>query len=138
MIKAKATENALLFLNSSIGSKSQAYKELKLSFYLSSQSEVPIETAKFIAKVQSHMIESIKMNFQSHYKPNLVCNSCKISQCDQSHLLYCSKLIGSNQLISYIPNYEDIFNDDDPEEQCYIAHILMENLKKKKEIEAVK
>ena len=96
MIKSKATENASLFLNSSIGSKSQAYKELKLSFYLSSQSEVPIETAKFIAKVQSHMIESIKKNFQSHYKPDFVCNSCKISQCDQSHLLYCSKSIESN------------------------------------------
>ena len=67
-----------------------------------------------------------------------MCNSCKISQCDQAHLLYCTKLFGSNQLISYIPNYEDIFNDDDPKEQCFIAHILIENLKKKKEIEAEK
>ena len=33
------------------------------------------------------------------------------------HLLYCSKLIGSSELISYIPEYEDIFNDNDPEEQ---------------------
>ena len=42
IIKSKATENALLVLNSSIQRKSQACKELKLSYYLSSQSEVPI------------------------------------------------------------------------------------------------
>ena len=81
------------------------------------------------------MVENIKMNFQGNYKPNFLCNSCKISQCDQAHLLYCKKLIGSNQLISYIPNYKDIFNDEDPNEQCFIADILKENLKRKKEIE---
>ena len=85
IIKSKATENALYFLNSTIGSKSQSYKELKLSHFLSSQSEVPIETAKFIAKVQTHMVENIKMNFQGNFKPNFLCNSCKISQCDQAH-----------------------------------------------------
>ena len=44
------------------------------------------------------------------------------------------KLLGSNQLVTYIPNYEDIFDDDNPEEQYFIANILMANLKKKKEL----
>ena len=81
------------------------------------------------------MIETVKMNFKETYKPDLVCKSCSLSECNQSHLLNCSKLIGSNQLVSYIPEYQDIFNDDDPKEQCYIASLMMENLKKKKEIE---
>ena len=75
------------------------------------------------------------MNFQGNYKPNFLCNSCKLHECNQSHLLYCSSLLGSNQLISYIPDYKDIFNDNDTEEQYFIANIMKQNLRKKKDIE---
>ena len=67
------------------------------------------------------MIETIKTNFKHEYEPNLTCNSCKISECNQSHLIYCNALIGSNQVVTYIPTYEDIFNDDEIEEQNFIA-----------------
>ena len=43
-------------------------------------------------------------------------------------------MIVSNQLVTYIPNYEDLFNDDNIEEMYLIANILMTNLKRKKEI----
>ena len=81
------------------------------------------------------MIEKVKMNYQQEYKPNFICSSCILKECNQSHLLDCEALIGSNQLVTYIPNYEDIFNDDDTDEQYFIARIMMANLKKKKEIE---
>ena len=81
------------------------------------------------------MVETVKMNFQGNFTPNLMCNLCKINECNQSNLLYCKELIGSNEIISYIPNYEDIFNDDDPKEQCFIADIMKVNLKRKKELE---
>ena len=114
-IKQKSTTFTINYLNSKVGSKSKIYKELKMSKFLSAQNEdTPIETAKFIAKTQCHMIETVKMNFKETYKPDLVCKSCSLSECNQSHLLNCSKLIGSNQLVSYIPEYQDIFNDDDP------------------------
>ena len=87
------------------------------NFLSSGDHEIPIETAKFIAKVQAHMVETIKMNFQSNFKNNFICDLCKISVCNQAHLLYCCKLIGSNELVSYIPEYEDIFDDNNPEEQ---------------------
>ena len=93
-----------------------------------------METAKFIAKTQSHMIETVKTNYPGFYKPNLICNACLISECNQPHLLYCQKLIGSNGLITYIPNYEDIFDDSNTEEQCFIANLMMANLKKKKTV----
>ena len=106
---------------------------------MSSNSEnFSVETAKFIAKTQSHMIESIKTNFQGYYKPNLICDSCSTSECNQSHLLYCKSLIGSNELVTYIPDYEDIFDDSNPEEQCFIASVMMANLKRKKLLEANK
>ena len=75
------------------------------------------------------------MNFKHEYEPNFICNSCRNSECNQSHLIYCNALIGSNQLITYIPNYEDIYNDEETEEQTFIAKIMIENLKRKKEIE---
>ena len=97
-----------------------------------------METAKFIAKTQSHMIETVKTNYPGFYKPNLIYNACLTSECNQPHLLYCQKLIGSNELITYIPNYEDIFDDSNTEEQCFIANLMMANLKKKKQLEADK
>ena len=105
------------------------------NFLCPNQEEISIETAKFIAKVQSHMVESVKSNFPGEYFSDNLCNSCKSSECNQPHLIYCKSLIGSNQLITYIPNYEDIFDDDDIKEQIFIANIMIENLKKKKEIE---
>ena len=76
-----------IYLNSDIASKSQNYKELKMSNFLSSQSEVPIETEKFITIIQTHMVESVKMNFQGLHKPYLICQSSKINEC--SNPIYC-------------------------------------------------
>ena len=45
---------------------------------------------------------------------------------------------GKNQLVTYTQTYEDIFDNTSKEEQCSIAEILMENLKRKKEIENIK
>ena len=64
-----------------------------------------------------------------------MCNSCKKNECNQSHLLICPALIGRNQLITNIPNYKDFFDDDIIEEQCFIASILIENLKYKKKLD---
>ena len=89
-MKTKNREITLKYLNSITGSKSRKYTELRMSNYLCSQKEyVPVETAKFIAKILSHMVETVKYNFQEYYKPNLLCNLCLLSECNQSHLLYC-------------------------------------------------
>ena len=134
-IKEKTTNIAISYLNNIVGTKSRTYKKLEMSPYLGQNDKMPIETAKFVAKAQSHKIESIKMNFKHEYKENLICNSCENSECNQAHLMYCKALLGSNKLITYIPNYEDIFVDTNIEEQCFIANILIENLKLKKELE---
>ena len=63
------------------------------------------------------MVEDVRMNFKEKYKPNLVCFSCKLCECNQEHLLECQSLIVSNQLVSYQPDYEDIFDDEDPMDQ---------------------
>ena len=101
-IQNKSIELAIAFLNSNQGRKSQQKEELEMSPYLKSNIEdVSVQTASFIAKIQSHMVENIKLNYKEQYKPNLICDSCKISECDQKHLLECSELIGTKQ-ISFI------------------------------------
>ena len=108
-VKTQTHIHALLYLNSNLGSKSQEHKELKISSFLCPNEYLTIDTAKYIAKIQCHMVETVKANFKQEYLPNLICNSCGRNECNQSHLLYCEALIGSNQLITYIPIYEDIF-----------------------------
>ena len=84
------------------------------------------------------MIKNVKIIVQQKHKPNLLCHSCKKSVWNQSHLMYCPALLGSNQLIIYIPNYEDVFDDNNMEKECFIARIMMETLQHKKEIDIPK
>ena len=101
---------------------------------MTSQNEEPlIETAKLIAKIETNLGETVKM--KKVHKPNFVGKSYNIVECNQSHLLYCSTLIVSNKLISYIPEYQDILYDDDQKEQFYITSLMMKNIQKKQQIE---
>ena len=106
--------------------------------YLTSENEdFNQEIIKFIVKLQCHMVENIKFNFKAKFNDNLGCNICEESPCTQKHLLYCKKLLGCNENVMYIPNYEDIFNNDDVSEQNYIAKLMMENWFKKKKLEDI-
>ena len=108
-VKQKSTNYTINYLNSKVGSKRRNYKELRLFKLLISQNEnTLIETALFIARIQAHMIETVKTKYKEVYKPNSVCKSYNLVECNQFHLLYCSKLIWSNQLVSYIPKYQCI------------------------------
>ena len=77
------------------------------------------------------MVENKNANIKQEYLPNLICNSCKQNLCNQSHLLYCEALIGSNQLINYIPDYKNLFNFNNIKEQYFITSIMTAILMKK-------
>ena len=94
----------VVFFNLNQGSKSHQKECLEMSPYLKSNIyHVPIKTARFIAKVQSYMVENIKHNLKKKYKPNFDCNSCNLGEFDQKHLLECTMLIGINKLV-FIPS----------------------------------
>ena len=61
------------------------------------------------------MVETVRTNFKESYNPDLICKSCHMSECNQAHLIYSAKLIGSNELASYILD-KDILNNDDLKE----------------------
>ena len=50
---------------------------------------------------------------------------------NQRHLLECKYLLGKNKIVSYITDYENLFQGD-VEEQAYISMLLTENLFKLK------
>ena len=45
---------------------------------------------------------------------------------NQRHLLNCQYLLGKSEIISYIPDYNDLFNED-IQEQLYISRVLKDN-----------
>ena len=81
------------------------------------------------------MIENVKSNFKEKYKPNLTCNSCKQSDGNEKNWLECKALLGSTELVTYLPNYEEFFDNDNLKEQVYIAILMIDNLQRKNKLE---
>ena len=68
------------------------------------------------------------LHFRNMYT-STVCEGCKIELLTTRHALECSSLIGSNELVTYIPRYEDLYGKDE-EEQVYIARLIRNNLRR--------
>ena len=72
-------------------------------------------------------LEKKKGNFSWKYE-NHYCVSCKLDiRENNEHLLNCKKLLGNNGIISYIPSYEELF-ENKLDDQVYVSRILRENL----------
>ena len=50
---------------------------------------------------------------------SILCGNCPTIEFNQRHLFECQFLIGKNEIVTYIPKYEDLFIGD-IEEQRYI------------------
>ena len=137
IVKEKTHKITLEYLNSQKGGKTEKFEFLEVSMipYLLPNEDVSIQIAKFIVQIQCRIIREVKCNFRNDHKDNILCNACKISECTNSHLLSCQRLIGGNELLTYIPNYEDIFINN-TKEQAYIASLMFENLRRKKAMES--
>ena len=73
-------------------------------------------------------IEDIDLNINRKWNNEIdTCLNCPQQIMDQRHLLECKYLSGKNEIISYIPTYEDLFTGN-IEDQIYISRILKENL----------
>ena len=53
---------------------------------------------------------------------------------DQKHLLSCKYLLGKNEIVTYIPDYQDLFSED-IDAQVYTSRILKENYTRMKHLE---
>ena len=58
-----------------------------------------------------------------------ICEGCKKEESTTQHTVECQCLVGQNDLITYLPDYRELYKKD-VEEQVYVARILRENLRK--------
>ena len=91
--------------------------------------------AKLIVKIKCRMMEECPMNFKNKYT-EYICNVCKLKDLDQEHLLMCKKLLEINKVMTIVPNYQDVY-EDDVMKLKYIAEVLIENIRNKEAIENI-
>ena len=60
---------------------------------------------------------------------NTLCQGCTLSDSTTEHTLECVRLIGRNEIVTYLPNYHDIYGGDE-DKQVYIARIMKENIRR--------
>ena len=55
------------------------------------------------------------------------CKSCNTQEVEtQIHILFCTNWMGSNELLTYIPDYQELY-EGDLEGQNYVARLLRDN-----------
>ena len=96
------------------------YSVLEKSEYLTPiEHDFSIEEKKWILKSR---IEDIYIP-RKWNNENTICGNCPNIEFNQKHLFECQFLLGKNEIVTYIPKYEDIFIWD-IEDQIYASRIL--------------
>ena len=102
------------------------YDELKMSEYLCpSEINISIDERKWLFKCR---VDDIDVKGNRRWKYNDVsCNSCAKGVPEtQQHILECEYLLGRNEILSYIPEYSELYSGD-LEGQVYVSRLLREN-----------
>ena len=141
IVKCKTKQKALDYLlgkkesrNSDHSKGKQLiYNDMKMAGYLSpSDIDISIDEKKWLLKCTLEDID-LSCNFRWKNK-NIYCNYCFSTEMDQKHLLSCKYLLGKNEIVTYIPDYQDLFSED-IDAQVYTSRILKENYTRMKHLE---
>ena len=114
LIKSKIHEKSFQYLkeaNKKRNGKGREiiYISLIMQPYLSSEDvDVLNIERKTIFQLRTNMYWGAKCNFKNVHT-EMKCSACFKSECTQKHLLECQVLIGKNEIVTYLPTYEDIF-----------------------------
>ena len=134
LIKKKIREQAFLYLIEKVNNrdgkgKEIIYSKLYMQEYLTEEWEnINNCERKLIFQLRTKMHFKVKSHFRNMHI-DTVCDGCRIFQSTTKHTLECKSLIGQNELVTYIPTYEDIY-ENDVEEQIYIARIFRDNIRR--------
>ena len=134
LVKRKVQEKALKYLldkknhRNGKGNEIQ-YTSLKMQGYLISEDmDILNHERKYIFQLRTKMNFKVKTHFKGMYR-NTVCDGCNISESTTKHSLECESLLGKNELVTYLPQYIDLYGDNECE-QFYIARIFRDNMKR--------
>ena len=141
IVKEKSQQKALNYLlrkkesrnSDHAKGKHLIYKDMKMADYLyPSDMVISIDEKKWPMKCRLEDID-IGCNFRWKNK-NIYCNFCISTEMDQEHLLSCKYLIGKNEIVTYIPDYQDLLLED-IDAQVYTSRIMKENYIRMKHLE---
>ena len=90
--------------------KELRYSELEMAPFLSaSDIEMSIDEKKWLYKCR---IEYIYLEAKRRWNNgDIHCKNCPNTEMNQKHLLNCQYLLGKSGILSYIPDYNDIFKE---------------------------
>ena len=134
LIKTKIKEHALLYLiDKKIKQNGKGidiiHSNLDMQNYLQSEDlEINNDERKLIFQLRTKINFKVKTHFKGMYR-NTVCDGCNISESTTKHSLECESLLGKNELVTYLPQYIDLYGDNEYE-QVYIARIFRDNMKR--------
>ena len=105
------------------------YTELDMQNYLKTENiDINNNERKLTFQLRTRMCYQIKSHFRSMYEDS-VCEGCQKEESNTQHILECNQLLGKNELVTYLPLYEDLFGNNE-EEQVYISRIIADNLRR--------
>ena len=103
------------------------YEKLEIQSYLNTEDmNITNEERKYIFQLRIKMCFKIKTHFRNTFD-NTVCEGCNIEESTTSHTLACKSLIGGNELVTYLPNYGDLYGEY-KDEVVYLARVIKDNL----------
>ena len=107
------------------------YEDLEMQEYLmETDIDISLDEKKWIFKCRTNDVD-LKANFQWKHE-NIWCHCCDEDTPETNeHLLHCKVLLGANEVLSYIPKYNELFSED-LDEVIYISRILKENFIRRK------
>ena len=74
----------------------------------------------------------IKSHFRNMHA-NTICDGCQREESKTNHTLICNALLGGNKIVTYIPNIQDLYGENE-DEQVYISRLLQENIRRMQSI----
>ena len=94
--------------------------------------ELTVEERKFLFQCRTNDIEAKANRTWRHEE--IYCVSCKdISKIETGkHILECNVFNDQNNMISYIPEYNDLYSTD-IKEQIYTSNVIRQNMKIRKQ-----
>ena len=83
---------------------------------------------KLIFQQRTDMCFKMKTHFRHMYL-DTICEGCRKEDSTAEHTIECTNPLGNNQIVTYIPDYRDLYKNE-VEEQVYIARIFKDNLRR--------
>jgi hypothetical protein len=134
LIKRKITEFSFKYLLEKRNRRNgkgieMQYKKLEMQSYLETEDmDISNEERKFIFQLRKKMCFKVKTHF-SHMYENTICDGCQVEESRTSHILECTSLIGPNEIVTYLPDYRDLYGEDE-DEIVYVSRIVKDNMRR--------